>query len=365
MANVKAPVRVYKSFTKVGRQVHFIATGEGNPRNGEGSFLRLENGGLLYAFSRYVGGDYHDDCRADIAVITSNDEGETWSEVRTVLSCPAYAQNLMSVSFLRMKNGDVGLFFIQKYEQKGTVCFRIMLSRSQDEGRSFGEPRTVVDEHDRRGLCNDRVLRLQNGDILLALSHRTPSATDSRGYVSFWRSSNDGESFCRVGKELTSPFEEDTTGFQEPGVFQYEDGRIWAWFRTRLGCQYRAVSTDNGDTWSDPVPDFRFTSPRAPMLVKRVGKHVVAVFNPVAEGAYTAPPFGMDRTPLMLSVSDDGGETFARSYLLEDDPNNAYCYPAVTECESGVLVAYYHSNGTGQFLNCNKIVKISLDEISK
>ena len=36
MANVKVPVRVYKTFQKVGKEVKFIATGEGNPRNGEG-----------------------------------------------------------------------------------------------------------------------------------------------------------------------------------------------------------------------------------------------------------------------------------------------------------------------------------------
>ena len=113
------------------------------------------------------------------------------------------------------------------------------------------------------------------------------------------------------------------------------------------------------------MPDFRFTSPRAPMLVKTVGSYTVAIFNPVPEGAYTAPPFGMDRTPLMLSVSEDGGNTFLRSYLLEDDPKNAYCYPAVIEVEGGFLVAYYHSNGTGQFLNCTKITKVLFEEISE
>ena len=68
---------------------------------------------------------------------------------------------------------------------------------------------------------------------------------------------------------------------------------------------------------------------------------------------------------LMLCVSDDGGVTFPRSYLLEDDPKNAYCYPAVIEVADGFLVSYYHSNGTGQFLNCTKITKVSFDEIKE
>ena len=33
---------------KVGRQVHFIPTGKNNPRNGEGSFIRLKNNSILF-----------------------------------------------------------------------------------------------------------------------------------------------------------------------------------------------------------------------------------------------------------------------------------------------------------------------------
>ena len=73
MANLKAPVRVYRTFPKVGRHVHYIDTPEGNPRNGEGSFIRLNCGDIMHVYSRYVGHDYHDDCRAEIAGIISHD----------------------------------------------------------------------------------------------------------------------------------------------------------------------------------------------------------------------------------------------------------------------------------------------------
>ena len=88
MANLKAPVRVYKTFPKVGRHLHYIDTPEGNPRNGEGSFIRLAGGEILHVYSRYVGFDYHDDCRAEIAGIISRDEGETWGEPFTILPAP-------------------------------------------------------------------------------------------------------------------------------------------------------------------------------------------------------------------------------------------------------------------------------------
>lgn len=373
MANVKTPVRVYKTFRKIGNEVKFISTGEGNPRNGEGSFLRLQNGSILFAYTEYVGEDYHDACRAHIVGIESADEGSTWTEPRVLLDFPAEKGNVMSVSLLRMNNGDVGLFYAQHVvtEVYPGLCLGKMI-RSSDEGKTWSSPVATTPQN-YYVVNNDRVLRLQNGDIFFsaalhnnAANHSKTNEKIARGVACFFRSTDDGKTFLDEGVVLEAPFPDvDHVGLQEPGLFQFEDGTLWAYFRTRLGCQYRSLSTDNGHTWSAPAPDFRFTSPRAPMLVKTVGKYTVAVFNPVPEGAYTAPPFGMDRTPLMLSVSEDGGKTFPRSYLLEDDPKNAYCYPAVIEIKGGFLVAYYHSNGTGQFLNCTKMTKVLFDEIKE
>ena len=373
MANIKAPVRVYKTFQKIGKEVKFISTHEGNPRNGEGAFLRLKNGDILFAYTEYVGKDYHDACRAHIVGIQSSDEGKSWGEPRVLLNFPREKGNVMSVSLLRMNNGDIGLFYAQHVatDVPPGLCLGRMI-RSADEGKTWSAP-TATTPDNYYVINNDRVLRLANGDVFFSAalhnvaddSNRTNEKI-ARGVACFFRSTDDGRTFCDEGVVLEAPFKDvDAVGLQEPGLFQFENGTLWAYFRTRLGCQYRSISTDNGHTWSAPAPDFRFTSPRAPMLVKTVGEYTLAVFNPVPEGAYTAAPFGMDRTPLMLSVSEDGGNTFPRSYLLEDDPKNAYCYPAILEVADGLLIAYYHSNGTGQYLNCTKITKVLFDEIKK
>ena len=47
-------------------------------RHSEGAFLRMNDGGILYAYSRFTGSD--DDCApSDIVGLRSYDEGETWS----------------------------------------------------------------------------------------------------------------------------------------------------------------------------------------------------------------------------------------------------------------------------------------------
>ena len=37
---------------KIGHEVLFLGTSENNPRNGEGTFVRLADGGILYAYTQ-------------------------------------------------------------------------------------------------------------------------------------------------------------------------------------------------------------------------------------------------------------------------------------------------------------------------
>jgi len=60
---------------KVGRKVHFMAP-EGNvKRIGEGSFIRLNNGNILFAFTEFSGGREDEDI-AGISVISSSDRAK-------------------------------------------------------------------------------------------------------------------------------------------------------------------------------------------------------------------------------------------------------------------------------------------------
>lgn len=50
---------------KIGREVLFLEAKQNNPRNGEGSFISLKNGGILYAFTEYFGDYWNDTCIAE------------------------------------------------------------------------------------------------------------------------------------------------------------------------------------------------------------------------------------------------------------------------------------------------------------
>jgi hypothetical protein len=126
------------------------------------------------------------------------------------------------------------------------------------------------------------------------------------------------------------------------------------------------LSTDGGETWSVPRPNMLFTSPPSPMLVKKVCGATIAVFNPIPN-YYGRQKALWGRTPLVMLVSETDGvghdlAAFPTSVMLEDDPTNNYCYPAILEGEDYFLLSYYHSNNTACPLNSLKIVKITIEK---
>ena len=96
----------------------------GNPRNSEGDFLRLKDGRLLFAYSRYRGDSVSDDAPCDIAGLISNDDGEHFSALLEPLvkASDHGVRNIMSVSMVRLQNGEAVIFYLCKYE-KGTNIF--------------------------------------------------------------------------------------------------------------------------------------------------------------------------------------------------------------------------------------------------
>ncbi len=354
---------------KIGRQVHFIETSEDNPRNGEGAFIRLKDGSIMFGYSEFTGNDRKDDdARSKICIFISEDEGETWSDKKILFDTPEDSMNIMCLTFMRMQNEDIGAFYIIK-NNDGTD--RIVFRRSSDEGESWSEPincLACLDRDDYYVVNNDRVIRLSNGRILMPVARHTIYTEKDcfmPGELCFFFSDDDGYTWQKTETELICPFVNNPDGFQEPGIYELENGRIWCYIRTDTGFQFECFSEDSGMTWNIPEPNLFFSSPCSPMHVKDCGDITVAVFNPVPEHILREENDLWGRTPYVLAASFDKGRTFLREniFYLEDDLNNGYCYPAIFSAEDYLLVAYYHSNNGECCLGSTKMIKVSYDEI--
>ena len=338
------------------RIVSQLAPGGDITRISEGDFIRLRDHSILFACSRF-NGSAADDARADLICMRSRDEGETWSEPRLLLSAAALdAVNVMSVSFLRMQRGDLGLFLIAKTRPG---VYRIFLLRSRDEGGRFDQ---VIDCQKTLAtgnyvVNNSRVIRLSTGRILIPLAHHRvshreegPMCKDSRATAVFLCSDDDGDTFYEAPDTVSLPFPVSRSGLQEPGLLELRSSAVWAYFRTDLHAQYEAFSYDGGLHWTPAQPS-RFTSPLSPMKVARhpLSGELFAVWNPVpAYVGRSLSPAGWGRNPLVLARSRDDGATWSEPLILEDDEQHGYCYPALFFTEDGGLLLSYCSGGPGE-----------------
>lgn len=315
----------------------------GNPRNSEGTFLETEKDGIIFVYSRFRGNDPADHAYADLCLMRSMDGGRSFDEGEIILTCEGEeGVNMMSPSLLRMKNGDIGLFYLVRVTYDIT---KIYLRRSADGGRTWGE-RVCCSTYDYFFVINnDRVIRTNSGRIVIpAAAHRAyRGSLDSRPDTVFFLSDDDGSTWrVSAGKCSLPQSSHCAAGLQEPGVVELGNGVLWAWARTELGRQYETFSMDGGDTWTACQPS-QFTSPNSPLCMRRGddGK-LYAIWNPIPEynGREKVGYFTGGRTPMVIAASGNDGKSFTEPVAFEWDKESGYCYCAIFFTKDALLLAY-------------------------
>lgn len=339
--------------------VHELIPCKGNPRNSEGAFLKLKDGRILFAYSRYHGESAGDHEPCDICAIESTDGGESFSaSFRTLVSASDYGEkNVMEASLLRLNNGDLGLIFLLKHPG---ITSEVILKRSNDEGLHFDAGVRIAPERIPAYLVinNDRCIRLSDGRWILPVARHASSIHqnengeeyfDERGEIRFYISSDDGKNWQESRAALHLPnLSYSNTGLQEPGIVELPNGVLYAYFRTDLSCHYESVSIDGGKHFFTPQPS-RFTAPASPLLIKKnpYSQKYYAIWNPVPEYFGRKLPKNVwtgGRNPLVIAESEDG-YNFSEPVILENDENRGFCYPALYALDAKNLLLAYCSGG--------------------
>ncbi|HLU90091.1 MAG TPA: sialidase family protein [Cyclobacteriaceae bacterium] len=330
--------------------------GENNPRNSEGDFIQLNDGRILFVYSHYYGESSSDHGTAHLAGRYSEDQGQTWTEEDELILPNEGGMNVMSVSLLRLQNGDIAMFYLRKNNTDDCIP---MMRISKDEAKTWSEAVPCIT--DREGyfvLNNDRVIQLENGRLLLAVAqHAAPGEEwGGMGKIFSYYSDDNGQTW-KSSPELANP---DSIVLQEPGVVELKDGTIMMFIRSNAGVQMLAYSQDQGETWSD-LEKSTLVSPVSPATIERIPKtgDLLAVWN---NNLADDPDIARLRTPLNAAISKDEGRTWESIKTLEDDPDGWYCYTAMDFVDDHVLLGYCAGNrpqGTG--LSVTNVTRLGVD----
>jgi sialidase-1 len=306
-----------------------------NPRNSEGDFITLKNGRILFIYTHFTGGSA-DDAAACLASRFSDDRGVTWSHEDQLVLANEAVFNIMSVSLLRLPNGDIGLFYLRKNAEGDCLP---LLRISTDEAQTWGPARVCIDEPGYYVMNNDRVVQLSGGRILLPVAlHQTNDGNlIATAQILCYCSDDNGKTFFKGG--IAANPEQVVT--QEPGVVELKDGRVMLFCRTESGVQYISFSNDRGATWT-PLQPSTIRSPLSPASIERIPAtgDLLLVWNnnykPVLDGG--------KRTPFTLAISRDEGKSWERIKNIESDPAGWYCYTAIEFVGNDVLLGHCAGN---------------------
>lgn len=313
-----------------------------NDRNSEGDFLQLKDGRLMLVYTKFVGGSDH--ATAELVARYSTDQGQTWTvdDVPIVTRQQGEA-NLMSVSLLRLKDGRIALFYIQKYASPADAKYPfldfLLLRISDDEGKTWSAATHITPQNQPayRVLNNDRVIQLKSGRLVVPVAtHYLPGWPGWRNsaqihcYLSddhgiSWRSSK-----ATLESELLA---------QEPGVVELKDGRILMFCRSQ-DCQLESHSADGGETWSQLKRSTIAQPSPSPASIERIPStgDLLLVWNNGDDPLAKVKPVG--RRPFTAAVSSDDGATWKHVQNIGTDPEGWYCYTAIEFVGDHVLLAH-------------------------
>lgn len=332
-----------------------------HPRNSEGAFVTLQSNRVLFCYTQFSGGAA-DNSAACLAAIHSDDGGRTWSVPRTMVANTG-GNNIMSVSLLRLRSGKLALFYLVK---NSWLDCRPYVRLSSDEARTWSEPRLMVEAPGYFVLNNDRVIQLVTGRLLAPVAfHRSRAADpkssrsfDGRGIAFWYYSDDEGQSWREAVSWWAAP-QASGAGLQEPGVVELAGSGLFSWARTSLGSQYGFRSADAGKTWSAPEPT-ELKSPTSPASIKRLpgSPDLLAVFNDHSGRVDFSKG---KRTPLVAAISADDGKSWPAYKVVENDPEGWYCYTAIHFVDDAVLLAYCAGDKKVGGLNRLRIRRVTLD----
>ena len=281
-------------------------------------------------------------------MMTSGDEGETYSEATAVIDTPlddrdagvvAFGENGVIVTSFnnsraaqRRWNPDNAEYmaYVDTITDEDEARYLGATYRlSFDGGRTFGEIliSPVTSPHGPTALADGTLL-------WVGRTFSAENVFDENNRLEAWRIEADGR-MTFVGAVPTLYRNGVRLNVCEPHTIQLPDGSLLCQFReNKFFTVYQTRSSDGGVTWSQPEQILSDQGGSPPQLCLLSSGVLISVY-----GYRAGPKYGV-----RVMISEDLGQTWRKDYVLwETGVSQDLGYPATVELKDGTLLTVFYA----------------------
>ena len=211
-----------------------------------------------------------------------------------------------------------------------------MLITSDDDGKTWSEPKKLGEDPaigPLLGPVKNKAVQLEDGTIIAPTSTEFKKDDDTFWMVHFEISKDNGKTWEVVGP-INDGVEFDAI---QPSILFHKDGSLQILCRTRQDVISESWSTDNGQTWS-PMKATSLPNPNSgtDAVTLADGRQLLIYNHSTKEGK---EPKG--RNILNLAISDDGKNWTPFMTLENEPNESGYSYPAIIQSKDGMVHMTY------------------------
>lgn len=278
-------------------------------------------GGRLWAV--WYAGPEDEDRYNYICMATSGDDGQTWTEVMTVIDPDGRGPTRASDPCLWLDpTGRLWLFWwINGPDELAAVTMAMTTDDPDSANPTWSEPRVICN-----GVMMNKPIVRSNGDWLL------PTAMWREDYSCRVVASSDQGKTWHLRGRMNVP--EDRRQCDEPMIVERKDGSLMQLVRTKDHGIGRGISSDGGSTWSEAEDYLPDATSRFFLRRLQSGNLLLVKHGPLNER--------IGRSRLTAYLSEDDGESWIGGLLL--DERSAVSYPDGTQSPDGKIYVIYDWN---------------------